>query len=126
MGMDIHGRNPKGAIGRYLSVSVWSWAPLLKMIDAAVASHGLAFDTSRWSYNDGNGLRAQEECDRLADAIEDVISRSKRDDWQTELPANVQRFGRMFGFAVEEEGLKMERVESFLNFLRECGGFEIR
>jgi hypothetical protein len=34
----------------------------------------LDYDTSNWGSNDGKGLRTQKQCDKLADAIELLIS----------------------------------------------------
>jgi hypothetical protein len=61
-----HVNNP----GVYFRSSWWGWRPIHVIADMAIKVVGLPFDTSKWSDNNGAGLKTQEECDQLADAIE--------------------------------------------------------
>ena len=55
--------------GVYFRASCWSWRPIHAVCDFAINIAELPFSTSNWGYNDGGGLKTQEECDMLADAI---------------------------------------------------------
>ena len=74
MGVDISGRKPKTEVGDYFSSNWWGWRPILAISEAAMISSKLDYDTSYWGSNDGKGLRTQKQCDKLADAIELLIS----------------------------------------------------
>jgi len=56
--------------GTYFRASNWSWRPIHAVCDFAINIVGLPFDTMYWGSNDGKGLKNQEECDMLADAID--------------------------------------------------------
>ena len=74
MGVDISGRKPKTEVGDYFCSNWWGWRPILAISEAAMISNKLDYDTSYWGSNDGKGLRTQKQCDKLADAIELLIS----------------------------------------------------
>ena len=76
MGVDISGRKPKTEAGDYFCSNWWGWRPILAISEAAMISSKLDYDTSYWGSNDGKGLRTQKQCDKLADAIELLISNS--------------------------------------------------
>jgi len=74
MGVDISGRKPKTEEGDYFHSNWWGWRPILAISEAAMLNSKLDYDTSYWGSNDGKGLRTQKQCDKLADAIELLIS----------------------------------------------------
>lgn len=74
MGVDISGRKPKTEEGDYFCSNWWGWRPILALSEAAMLNSKLNYDTSYWGSNDGKGLRTQLQCDKLADAIELLIS----------------------------------------------------
>jgi hypothetical protein len=74
MGVDISGRKPKTEEGDYFHANWWGWRPILALSEAAMLNSKLNYDTSYWGSNDGKGLRTQKQCDKLADAIELLIS----------------------------------------------------
>ena len=74
MGVDISGRKPKTEAGDYFCSNWWGWRPILAISESAMLSSKLDYDTSYWGSNDGKGLRTQKQCDKLADAIELLIS----------------------------------------------------
>ena len=74
MGVDISGRKPKAEEGDYFCSNWWGWRPILALSEAAMLNSKLNYDTSYWGSNDGKGLRTQKQCDKLADAIELLIS----------------------------------------------------
>ena len=74
MGVDISGRKPKTDEGDYFASNWWGWRPIVAISEAAMLNSKLDYDTSNWGSNDGKGLRTQKQCDKLADAIELLIS----------------------------------------------------
>jgi hypothetical protein len=74
MGVDISGRKPKTEAGDYFASNWWGWRPIVAISEAAMLNSKLDYDTSYWGSNDGKGLRTQKQCDKLADAIELLIS----------------------------------------------------
>ena len=74
MGVDISGRKPKTNEGDYFCSNWWGCRPIQAISEAAMLNSKLDYDTSNWGSNDGKGLRTQKQCDKLADAIELLIS----------------------------------------------------
>jgi hypothetical protein len=65
--MDIfYSNNP----GVYFRSNWWGWRPIHAIADMAIKLMELPLDTHLWGENSGGGLKNQEECDMLADAIE--------------------------------------------------------
>lgn len=108
MGVDIYGRNPKiksekpelnfetaseaekdGYFkilddweeenpGYYFRANWWSWRPIHLLADVAIYTTELPLDTKGWDENGGHGLKTQEECDMLADAIDIILLLNKK------------------------------------------------
>ena len=74
MGVDISGRKPTTNEGDYFSSNWWGWRPINTICQLAAYNSKLKIDFSYWGSNDGKGLRTQKQCDKLADAIELLIS----------------------------------------------------
>jgi hypothetical protein len=74
MGVDISGRKPTTNEGDYFCSNWWGWRPLNAICELAAFNSKLKIDFSYWGSNDGKGLRTQKQCDKLADAIELLIS----------------------------------------------------
>lgn len=56
--------------GYYFRANIWSWRPIHVICETAIFITELPFDTKGWGDNSGNGLKTQEECDLLANAID--------------------------------------------------------
>lgn len=69
MGMDIYGLKPKSTEGDYFRANLWGWRPIHFLCDRAIELSCLKIDTVGWGHNGGYGLKTQEECDKLADAL---------------------------------------------------------
>jgi len=78
MGVDISGRKPKTEAGDYFCSNWWGWRPIVAISETAMLNSKLDYDTSYWGSNDGKGLRTQKQCDKLADAIELLISENSQ------------------------------------------------
>ncbi len=74
MGVDISGRNPKTEQGDYFASNWWGWRPINALSQIAAYRNKLKINFDHWGSNDGKGLRTQKQCDKLADAIELLIS----------------------------------------------------
>lgn len=132
MGMDVYGINPTTEAGKYFRASVWSWRP----IHAICSPH---CDTTGWEYNDGHGLDSQEECDRLADALDSYLAENPHEKFvvNEERDLKATRDGRLVSgdeaLKAMCEGNVLEspwqasrgRLREWVAFLRGCGGFKI-
>ena len=74
MGVDISGKKPTTNEGDYFCSNWWGWRPLNAICELAAYNSKLKIDFSYWGSNDGKGLKTQKQCDKLADAIELLIS----------------------------------------------------
>lgn len=124
--MDLHGKS-----GNYFRANVWSWRPIHALVEELNNDLFLLLDLTNWDSNDGAGLNSQEECDKLADAIEDHVKAGrKKYVLETGCSLRVDDDGRFL-----EPGAiggkspyftSASHILEFVKFLRECGGsFEI-
>ncbi len=60
--------------GVYFRSNWWGWRPICMLCEIANNKYKLKLDMSYWGSNDGKGLRTQKQCDRLADALETMLS----------------------------------------------------
>ena len=66
---EFHSNNP----GVYFRANIWSWRPIHLVCMALNDMYELEFDMESWAFNDGGGLKTQEECTKLANALEKWI-----------------------------------------------------
>ena len=59
--------------GVYFRSNLWGWRPIAQLCMIAIENSGLNFEDVNWQYNDGDGLKTQEDCDLLANALEYII-----------------------------------------------------
>lgn len=130
MGMDIYGLSPQNKTGEYIRYSVWTWAPLLTVLEQINEVEHLMLNMENWQHNVGRGLRTQEECNRLADALETYI---KDNNVVHTLACSMAVSPD--GTFLKDDAITAEarspyqiapnRIQEFVTFLRSCGGFEI-
>lgn len=65
-------------LGAYFRSNIWSWMVILAVSEIAIKVVQLPLSTKGWGGNDGYGLKTQEECDMLADAIEIFLTLNKQ------------------------------------------------
>lgn len=143
----ITGLSPSNETGDGFSCSNWTWRPLLNLIVQVNSGDSLGFDLSGWGWNDGFGLKTQEDCDKLANALERAIHISSeptqdpgddvekmRDDVEDFLmqPPKVWSMPRPAGINDEDwervgshYSIETDTIQDFISFLRGCGGFSI-
>jgi hypothetical protein len=117
MGMDVSGLAPTTEAGKYFRNNCWWWRPLWYYCEQVAPD--LAEKVEYAQSNDGDGLKTQAECDRLADALEQAVA--ARVEWThdpTGLKAKADREGPMYPF-------DYDNVREWIVFLRGCGGFAI-
>tara|TARA_A100000172_G_C3043732_1_gene111638 strand:- start:1066 stop:1653 length:588 start_codon:yes stop_codon:yes gene_type:complete len=61
--------------GHYFRANIWSWRPIHMACFAAKTIHDLQFDADldEWGFNNGCGLKTQEECNDLVKGLEELI-----------------------------------------------------
>ncbi len=60
--------------GEYFRSNWWGWRPICMLCEIANDKYKLKMNMDHQGSNDGQGLRTQKQCDRLADALELMIS----------------------------------------------------
>lgn len=150
--MDVYGK----VDSTYFRASCWSWRPIHAICDFVISQQNLPFDTEYWGSNDGMGLKTQEDCNKLADAIEahleNIGLKEDEDSIYLCLSCWTTDEGRFLDKSIEDElnqaypvgtvmngpvvakdgtiaysahSTSLEHVRRFIEFLRQCGGFEI-
>ena len=71
--------------GDYFRSNWWGWRPIVMLCEYASEESELNIDFSNWGSNDGAGLDNQEDCNLLADALEEILYTST----QMEEPSDV-------------------------------------
>ena len=141
MGFDLDGKS-----GNHFRANMWAWRPLKSLIDATNVSARLSLDEEildRMNYNDGAGFGAKDSR-RLADALQKRHDEFKVEDIK-ELTINLGGWVDKDGHFViqkDDEGetiwdpsvrpygtrsahsIQLDHLQEFIDFLRECGGFE--
>ena len=134
MGMDVYGRNPRSDPGEYFQANVWSWRPIHDLI-VELCSDLLDEDTiESLGYNDGAGPKDQKICTEMARRFE-VWMEQHTDGHKLDLDLRVTREGRLITEEELAENPEMETVSPYevgddhlkvwIEFLRNCGGFEV-
>lgn len=62
--------------GVYFRANLWSWRPIAELITTVNENYGLGYNEKfirGLHYNDGVGLKTQEDCNRLADFLESYV-----------------------------------------------------
>ncbi len=151
MGMDVMG---KGNTDAYFRASCWSWRPIHALCETVIDSNSLNFNTQYWGSNDGRGLETQEDCNKLADALEAHLKNTGLTEENDRIFLCLGSWSTSDGrFLYEEEELNetypigtvlsgpvvmkdgtlaysthstsLDHIKEFINFLRTCKGFEI-
>ena len=134
MGMDVYGRKPLSAAGKYFRANVWSWHPIHALI-VKLCSDLLDEKTLRsLAFNDGAGPQSQKVCTEMAKRFE-VWMEHHAQGHTLESDLQVTKEGRFVSeqelaanpdletesaFEVDDDHLK-----EWIEFLRNCGGFEV-
>jgi hypothetical protein len=143
--------------GDYFRANWWSWRPIHLLIDTVIRQKALDIDTSYYGSNDGAGPDNQEDCDALADALQEILDENENltddDDRIYVVMGSWCGLDGQFQFVFDEKcadslpkiGSILYRpfiaengaivtpshstskwhLQRFINFLRECGGFQI-
>lgn len=132
MGMDVYGRKNKAA---YFRASVWGWRPLHLLISEANQRHRLKISAEllkQMSFNAGAGLESQADCDRLAAALDALLTEYgdliTLDIEPTGIEGEVQQKLIEAGYEVmggTSYRISKEHAKEFISFLRVCGGFRV-
>ena len=59
--------------GKYFRANIWAWRPIHMLCETIIQDKKLPLDTYGWGENSGYGLYKQEECDMLAEELEEFL-----------------------------------------------------
>ena len=115
-----HKENP----GDYFRSNWWGWRPIVQLCETVDSIYRLNLNFDNWGSNDGAGLETQEECDKLAEALERFTSKI---DWVDDEDWMIREVIMLPSGKVVEPAHKTYkcRIDVFIKFLKECGGFSI-
>jgi hypothetical protein len=151
MGMDVCG---KGNPDAYFRANCWSWRPIHALCETVIYENDLNLNTEYWGSNDGRGLETQEDCNKLANALEAHLKNTELTEendkiflclgsWSTadgrflheeeELNETYPIGTVLSGAVVMKDGTiaysthstSLDHIKEFISFLRTCEGFEI-
>lgn len=141
--------------GDYFRSNWWGWRPIVMLCEHAAYESELDIDFSNWGSNDGAGFDNQEDCNKLADALEEIgkefFDVEEVDELQLCIGSwttlngqfitsdqtdklNDEWYGKFLtsplvlddGNVVKSShSVDKKHLQRFISFLRECGGFEI-
>lgn len=145
--------------GVYFRATWWSWRPIHVIADLAIKVADLPLSTKGWDTNGGDGLKTQNDCNLLADAIElfTILSKKEMTEDNDRMYVCLDFWARQDGkiirdveinnqlnedhpigtvlyspvvdstgeIAIPVYGVSLSHIKEFINFLRNCGGFEI-
>jgi hypothetical protein len=141
--------------GYYFRANLWSWRPIHALIDSVILLNELDLDTKLFGENSGGGFKTQEECDLVANGLKDLVAEMKESGQETiylnlgmwvswegsfNVPQDLQaelneQNEKLFipspivasngQLVIPAHGVSIEHIETFINFLYHCGGFEI-
>jgi hypothetical protein len=141
--------------GDYFRSNWWGWRPIVMLSEMVNDLRGLDLDFTNWGSNDGAGFDNQEDCNKLADALEEIgreffdveevdelqlcmgswttlsgdfISSQQAEKLSEELQGQLLTSPLVLddGTVVKSShSVDKKHLQRFISFLRECGGFEI-
>lgn len=134
MGMDVYGKKPRCEAGKYFRANIWSWPPIHALIEE-LCSDLLDEETlAKLSFNDGAGPKDQQTCTKMAQRFE-MWMEQNTEGLKLDLGMRVTKSGRL----VSEEEVENhpdeeldspyevsdDHLKEWIEFLRNCGGFEV-
>lgn len=120
MGMDISGINPKNKVGEYIRFSIFSWSPMINLVELIAPEE---FSKIKYPYtNDGSGLN-EEDSIKLGRKLIDLDLKILVEYVESleEMPQSIRK-GKIINTS---KFFDPERVKDFGEFLINCGGFRI-
>ena len=133
MGMDVFGMNPSSEAGKYFRASIWSWPPIHNALFRTCSD--LLDDEllKALAFNEGAGPNDQRTCDEIARRLSELL---KSEPSGLYLSPGGEQFGwlePLFEFPglrpPSKEAVKYfassEKVQTFIRFLKACGGFMV-
>jgi len=89
--------------GDYFRSNWWGWRPIVMLVDFANFDYELGIDLTNWGSNDGAGLDNQEDCNKLADALEEIITQTELEEDMDTIYLNLGSWTSMDGKFLGED-----------------------
>ena len=128
VGMDVIGRNASSDEGSYFRANNATWSYIQTVMQAANVD--VPFE---WSENAGHGAATQDDCDAIADKVEQfletnptiIYNESPEDrSWNDFYVGLVAQVGRP-NLVAQVGRPNTAKVSDWIRFLRTCGGFKV-
>lgn len=131
MGMDVCGRRPKSEVGEYFRANVWSWRPIHDLMCRLCADLLSEKVLTGMGYNDGAGPRGQKVCTEMAKRFEQWLEQHT-EGHSVDLGMRVTKGGKLSLTNKQKHAkgetphrVDDEHLKEWVEFLRNCGGFEV-
>ena len=115
---DLKGNNS----GVKFGITAFEWRTLVELIIQVNRTFNLGIKgLGKWHYNTGEGLKTQEECNKLANALETLIRGQPYNKVikMKKVPEFAARLTKYYK-------IQVSMIIKFIEFLKKCDGFEIR
>lgn len=140
MAMDVYGKNPTAEVGVGIRYSIHGWHPLADY--ACEVAPEITAACKLWHSNDGDGLDAK-AANKLADRLQEEIESGRTLSYERAFHSDSSGHPRLEGDKLTGRSpefmaslltgrsfrgfpqFRVRYVQDFVDFLRECGGFEI-
>ena len=124
MGFCIYGRCPSSKGGECFSASSWTWRPLVYLIAETCSDLLDKRMLVTLGSNDGHGPTKQDVCDEMASRLQRFLASCNESKFtRIQRPPILQFIGRRKSDSPYR--VSRERVEEFILFLQDCGGFYV-
>lgn len=117
MGFDIYGRKPSSDAGKYFRNNVWWWRPLRMLISLTCADILTIEEMRKLGFNDGH-LYSRKKAQAIASRLGEIAADEK-------LLSSYEAKIKNVLPEIYKGCWSKDNILWFVEFLRNCGGFEV-
>ena len=122
MGFSIYGRIPSSKAGEYFFASCWTWRPIVFLIGEVCGDLLDKRTLVALGSNDGVGPTSQVVCDEMASRLQRILSNCSESEFTRIQRPTILQFIRRRK-PISPYRVSRDRLQEFVLFLRDCGGF---
>lgn len=124
MSFGVYGRKPSSEAGACFFTSCWTWRPIVFLIEEACGELLDKRTLVALGCNGGVGPTSQDVCDEMASRLQRILSNCSESEFtRIQRPTILQFIGRRN--SISPYRVSRDRVQEFVLFLQDCGGFYV-
>ena len=126
MGIDVVGLSSKNDSGSSRRMNYFNWGVILSVCQSAIEIYQLPFSVDGWGLSDGEGLDSQQDCDRLAAALEAFLDTNESNCFFTATEGVLTRVDCSDDTdkRLSDHNIIVHNLRDWIMFLYNCGGFQ--